>query len=257
MPVTGARALGCGALLILVPLLPGCVSTEVSSFSPSVDQSAITRDGMAALVSRKPSSIVLIRQAQRQKEAGARPAYVIGILNTSKAPINFAFSGIAVTQTVAGVGPKTLKTYSYDELVREEKQRQVAAAILVGLAGAASVAAASNSGYYSGSGTVSGAYGTAHISYSGYDATAAAIAQTNASIQNQAMIESAVETGRNNLANLENGIIKDNTVFPGEWYGGVVQFDPPAGTWPKTFQVSVTVGGDVHDISITQTLPKP
>ena len=76
-----AAVLACG--------LFGCVTSAVTTFTPQQNQDAIVRDGVAALVSRKPGSVVLVRQAQRQREAGSRPEYVIGILNTSKAPINF------------------------------------------------------------------------------------------------------------------------------------------------------------------------
>ena len=70
------------------------------------------------------------------------------------------------------------------------------------------------------------------------------------------MINRAIETGQQNLSALENTIIKDSTIFPGEWYGGAVQFDPAAPPWPKTFTISVVVGSDVHDVAITEALPK-
>ena len=170
-------------VLLSSATLGACVSTETSSFDASDGQQSIVRDGIPALVSRKSGSVVLVRQAQRDHQAGTRPAYVIGILNTGKTPINFAFSGIQVTQDTAGAGIKQVKTWSYDDLVREEKQQQFATALIVGLGAAANSYSAANAGYYNGSAVVSGPYGTSNVSYSGYSPLAASIAQTNASIR--------------------------------------------------------------------------
>ena len=60
----------------------------------------------------------------------------------------------------------------------------------------------------------------------GYSPTAAAIAQSNASAQNAEMISDVIERGQANLATLEHAVIKDNTVMPGEWYGGQLHIQP-------------------------------
>lgn len=186
---------------------------------------------------------------------GARPSYVIAILNTSSAPQDFVFSETAVAQVRNGEPVKKLKTYSYEELVREERNLQILGAILVGAAAGANSMAAANAGSYSATGTVRGPYGTSHVSITGYDPTAAAIAQASANAQNQAMIANAVETGRNNLDRLEQTVIKDSTIFPGEWYGGQLQFEQPTGTPPLSFRIVLRVGADVHEIDVTQVKP--
>lgn len=198
---------------------------------------------------------MLVRQAQRERPIGSRPAYVLAILNTSSGPINFTFAEVAVGQVRDGQVAKKLKTYSYEELVREERSMQVMGAILLGVAAGANAAAASNAGTYTASGTVRGPYGTSQVSIVGYDPTAAQLAQMNASMQNQAMIANAVEAGRNNLDQLEQTIIKDSTIFPGEWYGGQLQFEQPQGTPPIGFKILVQVGPDVHEIDVTQVKP--
>ena len=68
------------------------------------------------------------------------------------------------------------------------------------------------------------------------------------------MIDSAVETGQRNLAVLEQAAIKDNTLLPGEWYGGQLQFDAPVGQTgeAKTYRISVAFGSDVHEIDVVQ-----
>lgn len=246
----------CSVVLAIATFaLAGCVTGDVSQFSPKATQEAVVRDGVPALVSHQPNSIVLVRQAQRERPMGSRPAYVIAILNTSTVPINFTFSELAVGHVRDGQVVMKLKTYSYEELVREERTAQVMGAILVGLAAGANAAAASNAGTYSASGTVYSPYGTSRVNIVGYDPTAAQIAQMNANMQNQAMISRAVETGRNNLDALEQTIIKDSTIFPGEWYGGQVQFQQPQGTPPISFKILVDVGEDLHEIDVTQVKP--
>lgn len=132
-------------------------------------------------------------------------------------------------------------------MVQEEKNRQVARALLTGIAAGANAYGTSQAGYghYT---TPSGGTGTF------YSPTAAAIAQNNASIQNEAMIAATVETGQRNMAVLEQSVIKDNTLMPGEWYGGQLHLAPPtdqAGD-QKSYTIVITVGTDRHVIDVAQ-----
>lgn len=243
----------CVLATALLPSLVvgGCQTTQVSHFSPMEGQEVVYRDGVPALVSKQGSSVVLVAQARRDVQAGERPAYVVAMLNTGQDPAHFAFSGVHVALVDSGTVVDRLDTFSYEKLVAEEKTRQVAAAILVGLSAGANAASAANAGYYSGSGTIRGPYGMSHVTYSGYDPTAASIARTQAAIQNDIMITRAVERGQSNLAQLENTILKDNTVFPGEWYGGQLRFERPKTGHPKSYLITVPVGADVHRISVS------
>ena len=49
-------------------------------------------------------------------------------------------------------------------------------------------------------------------------------------------------------------VIKDNTMLPGEWYGGQLHFEAPqaSGNEPKTYVISIPVGSEVHDIEVIQ-----
>ena len=124
----------------------------------------------------------------------------------------------------------------------------------MGLAAGANAAAASTAGYGSAQSTVYSGGRIATVQTNYYSPTAAAIAQTNASAQNEAMVANAVETGRRNMAVLENSILKDNTLMPGEWYGGQLHFEPPASFEgrPKSYTIEVRVGDDVHSIDVVQ-----
>ena len=67
------------------------------------------------------------------------------------------------------------------------------------------------------------------------------------------MIDAAVETGQRNLAALEQTAIKDNTLLPGEWYGGQLQLGPRR-KWNRGKSLSHLNPGrdEIHDIDVAQ-----
>jgi hypothetical protein len=228
--------------------LCGCVTAgETISFRASnPQQQTMMRDGQPALVSRQKNSLVLVRPASRQLQANGRPVFVVGINNLGKQPVDFVVAQVEAEQHVAG-SDYEMKVITYEMLVQEEKNRQVAAAIFTGVAAVGNAAAASQAGYghYT---TPSGRTGTF------YSPTAAAIAQNNAAAQNEAMIATTVEAGQRNMAVLEQSVIKDNTLMPGEWYGGQLHLAPPTDqvSGPKTYTIVITVGQDRHVIEVSQ-----
>jgi hypothetical protein len=235
-------------MLALCAMLGGCVTAgETVSFRASnPQQQALMRDGQPALVSRQKYSLVLVRPASRQLQANGRPVFVVGINNLGREPIDFRVGQVEATQHVAG-SDFEMKVVTYEMLVQEEKSRQVAAALITGLAAGANAYSASQAGhgYYT---TPSGRTGTF------YSPTAAAIAQNNAAIQNEAMLSATIETGQRNMAVLEQSVIKDNTLMPGEWYGGQLHLAPPTdqGGGPKNYTIVISVGPDRHVIEISQ-----
>ena len=66
------------------------------------------------------------------------------------------------------------------------------------------------------------------------------------------MIAATVETGQRNMAVLEQSVIKDNTLMPGEWYGGQLHLAPPTdqGGGQKIYTIVITVGTDRHVIDV-------
>lgn len=204
------------------------------------------RDGQPALVSRQKSSVVLVRPASRQLQARGRPVFVIGINNLAKQPVEFRVGQIDALQHVGAVDYQ-MQVVTYEMLVQEERNRQIAAAILTGVAGAANAYSASQAGYgsYTTPGDRTGTF---------YSPTAAAIAQNNAAVENEAMFAATIETGQRNMALLEQSVIKDNTLMPGEWYGGQLHLSPlsdKAGG-QKTYTIIITVGGDRHVVDVAQ-----
>lgn len=234
--------------LVLVIVLNGCTSTgETVSFRASgAQQQALMRDGQPALVSRQKGSLVLVRPAARQMQVNGRPVFVVGINNLGKQPVDFRVGQVEAVQHATG-SDFEMKVVTYEMLVQEERNRQVAAALLTGLAAGANAYSAANAGHGSYT-TPSGRTGTF------YSPTAAAIAQNNAAVQNEAMIAATVETGQRNMAALEQAVIKDNTLMPGEWYGGQLHLAPPTdqGGGPKTYTIVITVGTERHVIDVAQ-----
>jgi hypothetical protein len=234
--------------VVLCATLSGCVTAgETVAFRASnPQQQAMMRDGQPALVSRQKNSLVLVRPAARQLQANGRPVFVVGINNLSKQPVDFVVSRVEAVQHVAG-SDFEMKIVTYEMLVQEEKTRQVAAAILTGVAAAGNAYSASQAGHGTYT-TPSGRTGTF------YSPTANAIAQNNAAIQNEAMISATVEAGQRNMAALEQSVIKDNTLMPGEWYGGQLHLAPPTdqGGAAKSYTIVITVGTDRHVIDVTQ-----
>ena len=156
-------------------------------------------------------------------------------------------SQIEVKQIV-GADEFPMTVVTYEMLAQEEKNRQVAAAILTGLAAGANAYGASQAGRGSYT-TPSGRTGTF------YSPTANAIAQNNAAVQNEAMIASTIESGQRNMAQLEQTVIKDNTLMPGEWYGGALHLSPPTNppsSNQKSYTIIITIGGDRHVIDVGQ-----
>jgi hypothetical protein len=232
----------------------GCVTKEAVRFQAKPQQEALIRDGNPALVSRKNNSIVLIRPAARHFVPGGRPIFVVGIHNLGKGPIEFRVANIEAAQAV-NQQAVDMKVITYEQLVTEERNRQIVAAVLTGVAAGASAAAASQAGYYSRNTTVHTPRGTYQAHTTGYSPTAAAIAQARVSAQNEVMIANTIETGQRNMAMLEQSVIKDNTLLPGEWYGGQVHLQPPssdAGGGRKTYTIALLVGSERHDIEIVQ-----
>jgi hypothetical protein len=203
-----------------------------------------------------PKSIVMVSPAGRGVNPGQRPIFVVAINNLTNAPMNFSVGGIEVIQTKGGAYAKRLQVKTYEQLVKEEQTKQVVTALLVGTAAAANAYNASQAGYGTATVNTYGRYGstTSHVSY--YSPTANAVAQANASAQNHAMIASTIEQGRANLGALEQFVIKDNTLLPGEWYGGQLHFEAPNDAFAdgkvKSYSMGIRVGDEQHVIEVTQ-----
>ena len=179
----------CAAPILLT--MVACARLETAHFQPRQGQDNLIRDGQPAIVSRQKNSIALVRPASRQFQAGRRPIYVIAMYNLTGMPLQFTVGSVSVVQLVDGED-RALRVYTYEELVTEEQRRQTVQAIATGLAAAGNAMSAANAGHYNGTATVYGPGGVRTVNVSGYDPTAAQIAQSRAAAQNDAMIANVV-----------------------------------------------------------------
>lgn len=242
--------------------LAGCNTIQQYSFQPSSGQMVINRDGLQGIVSRKGRSVAVVSNARRGPAIGYRRV-VVGIENLSNGPLNFNLSDVEIFETKDGQPTRPMTVVTYERLVNEEKTRQVIGALLLGAAAGANAYAASQAGYGTAYGTVNttsyGRYGTynstSNVAVSYYDPGVNYMAQANAAAQNAAMIGEARANAEQNLAALENGVIKSHTLMPREWYGGQLFFEVPAAMGEqadlKTFLIRIRVGGDVHQFNVT------
>jgi hypothetical protein len=241
------------ALMALAILCSGCVTTESVQFHPSAEQRSLVRDGQPAIVSTKKNTIAILRPAARRFQIGGRPVFVLAIYNRSSTPQDFRVANVSVTQRLNG-NDAPLKVITYEQLVNEEQTRQAFRAIGVGLAAAGNSMSVAQAGYYRSNSTVYTPHATYNVTTTGYSPAAAAIAQSNANAQNAQMIDATIEQGRANMANLERSVIKDNTLLPGEWYGGQLHIQPLISEQGpmKLYSIVVRVGADRHEFQISQ-----
>jgi hypothetical protein len=241
------------ALLAVAVLCSGCVTTESVQFHPGAEQQSLVRDGQPAIVSTKKNTIAILRPAARQFQIGGRPVFVLAIYNRASTPQEFRVANITVTQRLDG-NDAQLKVITYEQLVSEEQTRQTFQAIGVGLAAAGNSMSAAQAGHYRSNSTVYTPRGTYNVTTTGYSPTAAAIAQSNASAQNAQMIDATIEQGRANMVNLERSVINDDTLLPGEWYGGQLHIQPLISEQgpTKLYSIVVRVGADWHEFQISQ-----
>jgi hypothetical protein len=239
--------------VVCVVVVGACNTIEPVQFTPSLNQSAIVRDGVPAIVSRRSNSIVMVSPAKRGEPANGRLNFVVAINNVTKQPVDFHVADISASQINSDGTLTALIIIPYQQLVTEENTRQVAAALLTGVAAGANAYSAAYAGYGEANGTVYTPNGPASFTSTYYDPGAAAAAQANASAENDAMIANTIETGQRNLAMLERTVLKDNTIMPGEWVGGQVHISPPySGGASKHYMIDVEVAGDEHKIDIVQ-----
>jgi hypothetical protein len=257
-------ALMKGLLIVATVLLCGCASSEHISLMAGPSQQSMTRDGIPALLSTE-RQIVMLRPVQSSVRRGDRPAFIVAVYNRGRNPTNLLVSDISATGNLGTV----IHVFGYDELVAEARRKQRWATFAVALAGAAGAMNAANAGYthtygtYSGyshgtySGALNGSYtGTTTGIYSAttYDPARAYAAQSINNAQTAANLAAIQARGEQTLGELQNTILKDNTVMPGEWVGGVVVLDTPekAPDGIAQYKINVEFGGEVHSFSVSQ-----
>jgi len=237
-------------------VLCGCSAPkDVYSLKPSHDQQAVVRDGVPALVSSR-KHIVFLRPLASHQVSYERPRFVVALLNRGKAAATLKVSDIVVEASQ----PRRVKmrVYTHAELAQEVESQRNTQLVLGALSAAAGAYSAAQSGYSYTTGSYSrtGPYGT---SYGTYNATtynpAAAQAAAEANAQRAANNIADIETqAQGKLAELQATVIKDHTLMPGEWHGGLIVLAPPERGEAAAAEYSILISfdGEQHSFTVTQ-----
>jgi hypothetical protein len=205
-------------------LLSGCMTAnDPVRLKAGLQQQAIMRDGYSSLFSKRAHSMVRVASITRSIGKTDRPALRVEIRNISKDPQDVVVDDINAEQ-LTSVGTKPLKVYSFEDLIAEVEGKVVLAQVINRGAAVAETLVAPNKRE------------RRRIRYMAYDRAdeidTAAVAK---------------------YAELENTILKDTSVLPGEKYTGYLYLEPPSGDEEKkVYMLHLRVGSDRHDIMIAQ-----
>ena len=244
--------------------LHGCVSFIGVTSEPSEDQVTVFESGTEAIVSSR-TSIVTVRPESQVFQSTVKPTFVVTVLNRSEGPVVFSTENIT-----AEFNESAVQVFSYDELVAEVKKEEAIQAFAAALAGVGRAMNAANAGHQYHYGSVntssygnsyspygSSTYsGTGYGTYSGYsyDPAAAQQAQALAQAQTNQDFERISNASESALAQLQNTILRKQTVFPSAWYGGFVKLEPVAlAEGENTLRLLVEFGGEMHPFVFTLT----
>jgi hypothetical protein len=250
------------AILVCLVLFSGCATYSKISCIESPGQRLIYQDGRETIISAKMNDVAIALESATIRN-GARANFIVAVRNGLNKDIIFSTEDItAKIMTGNSVPGENMKVYSYDDLVREEKKREKWAAIAAALQGMSDSINAANAGYSNTYGTYSGSvysnYGSSANVYGTYSSTtynyaAAQAAQNAANARSEARFDQIAAEGRANLEALSSRILKKQTIFPGNWYGGIVEIQmPKVGGSPNSFVVNVNVGNELHSFIFTQ-----
>lgn len=203
-----------------------------------------------------------VRLIQFEGNLKKRASIQLIVMNQSGTPFNFGAENVS-----ASISDGTaVAIVTYDQLLKEEKKRQMWAAVAAGLAAAGNNMSANNAGYNSGtanySGNSWGSVGTSSyssqssgtVSYSNYNAGQAYVVQSLANQQNQANFQRMASLNSTRTEALKQNM-RTTTVDPGQVFGGSVMFELPKSarsskaSVPMTFVINA--GGESHTFSVT------
>lgn len=244
-----------GAALIALGSSSALAAKFTMQLNAGPQQISRMESGVAALDDSSAGSSV--RLVQSEGDLKKRGSIELLVMNHGQAP--FTFGPENVSATLADGTPVPIVTY--EQLVHEEKRREMWAAIAAGLAAAGNSMSAASSGYYSGTGTYSGStfgtFGSTHYSamstgtvmVSGYDYGRAQAAQSLANAENQATFDRMAQQNAANMKSLK-AYMRTTTVDPQQMFGGTVMFDLPKAARGSRTDVRVTfvvtINGEQH-----------
>jgi len=222
---------------ILGVFISGCATYQVSGM-PTGDQRLVYRDGHQTIISLKENAVA-VSVKEDTLSGSDRLEFIVAVNNRTSEELTFSTENISATaNNISTLETFTLHVYTYDELVAEEEKRRTWEIIGAAISGAADSYSAAYAGY-------STTYGT--YPDTTYDYGAAEAARIAANAKTNAEIARIGAEGKATLQELALTILKIHTVFPEEWYGGVIQVDPPKNsTTESKIDLLVYFGEDEH-----------
>lgn len=244
-----------GAIVLALCSGSAVAAKFTMQLAPTAQQQSRMQGGIAAVDDTSAGSSVRLIQAEGDLKK--RGSIAVIVMNHGQKPFNFGAENVSA-KLADGTAVQII---TYDQLVHEEKRRQMWAAVAAGLAAAGNSMSAANAGYYRGTTTYNGStYGTIGSTsfnantygtgtYSGYNSGQAALAQSLANAENQATFARMAENNASNMDALKANI-RTTTIDPQQMFGGSVMFELPKQARASKIDVpvifTVTIDGEEH-----------
>lgn len=252
--------------VIISATLAGCTTVGYLEPVEGEKQRIVYEDGKAVVYSKKANLVAVALPSSVESMERFRMYVQVG--NGSQDSFNFSPTYVMATDAVGTPISQRLHVWTYDELVAEQKRKEMWMAVAVALSAVGNSMAASNAGYSrtygSYSGTSSGnIYGTSYSTYGNnygfnashsgtyssytYDGYKAYMAQEVANAKNERMMQNLMANSQAAMYELSKNILKTNTVDPGGICGGLVAIDGPrVHDQPTYMEIEVEAGEEIH-----------
>jgi hypothetical protein len=250
--------------LFLIFLLPlsflefGCATYGLITATPIENQKTIFKDGNKSVLSMK-KNIVIVTPLDEKFSSEQRGDFLIQVKNGSNQDFVFSTDNISAKSTdPKSDGEIALKIFSYEDLVKEEQDRQAWATVAAAIQGVSDSMQASNAGYSNTYGTYNGTNGYGSYSSSTYNYAEAQTAQRQAEADSDARFARIEAEGQTNIRELSSTILKKETIFPDSWYGGIVKIKLPTVTESLgKLTITIVVGNETHVFNFTYSKISP
>jgi len=242
-------------LVLLFPLILsnfGCATMGLITPVPSENQKAIFKDGNKSIISMKENTVIVAPLSEKFS-SDQREEFLVMVENGSSQEFNFSTDNIFAKSTEPVTSQDIyLKVFSYDDLVKEEKDREVWASIGAAIQGASDSIKAQNAGYSNTYGNYSGNNGYGSYTSSTYNYTEAQAAQRQAQEDSDVRFSRIEAEEQANLRDLSKTILKKETIFPNAWYGGIVVVQMPSVTETTgKFTMTIMINKESHVFNFT------
>ncbi|MFM5948644.1 MAG: hypothetical protein ACKOPM_05340 [Novosphingobium sp.] len=247
---------------VLLLAHPASASDYFLDVVAATSQQSTFSSGQELIADPLPETLIMILEPRPSSSKQA--SFAIGVVNRGGRSFNFGPENV----TIRLVDGTVIAMLDYNELMRRQKKREGWQRFAMGFAAGSRGAAASQAGYTTGtatySGTTNGYYGTTPYNaysqgtatYSGYDSGKAYAAQAQANAQNAQDAETMRARQESERARIAE-VMQTTTVYPGQLFTGIVQFDIPKSLRSKKASVPVVIevrsGGEVHKFDATFT----